>query len=261
MSQQATDHQLGQRFAQLLVTYRPIELATAISLLQDLMGVDVSLLPSIRLLASQPSFLQLVNAKPSAVLLPQRDALLTTAREMLAPALVTRIANFLDGYLSSSSEHSVSTPSSEPAMPFKGASASEPSFPAVLSRASEELPSTVVDQFAAHSNSADKGNPPSAQSGAAKQSRPFALVLIVVAVIAAVVAAFQIPALCEPLGLCPAKENDQETKSEKDKSTKEADKTPNTQSSPSNQAPKNQPAPSAPTTSESTTPKRDEPLW
>ena len=255
MSQQATDHQLGQRFAQLLVTYRPIELATAISLLQDLMGVDVSLLPSIRLLASQPSFLQLVNAKPSAVLLPQRDALLATAREMLAPALLTRIANFLDGYLSFGSNQSASTPPSEPQMPFKGASRSEPSFPAVLSRSPDELPSTVIDQFAAHST----------QSSKKKQGMPLGVVLIVLGAVAVVfagaitLAVFQVPALCEPIGLCP-EEKEPESDQKEGLST------------PSAKPPEATPPPSTPEIDEKIfvptpsqapkpTPYRDEPLW
>ena len=157
MSQSATDHQLGQRFAQLVASRRPIELPIALSLLQDLMGADVSLLPSIRLLASQPTFLQFINAKSEAGLVPQRDELLTTAHEMLAPALVTRIASFLDGYLSAGSDQAQSTPPSEPQMPFKGASTPEPSFPAVLSKSTDELPSTVVDQFAKPLTSPTRG--------------------------------------------------------------------------------------------------------
>ena len=251
MSQQASDHQLGQRFAKLLITRRPIELPAGLGLLQDLMGADVSLLPSIRLLASQPIFLKFINAKPSAVLLPQRDALLATAREMLAPALLTRIANFLDGYLSFGSNQSASTPPSEPQMPFKGASRSEPSFPAVLSRSPDELPSTVIDQFAAHST----------QSSKEKQARPLSVVLIVLAAVAVVfagaitVAVFKVPELCEPIGLCP-EEKEPESDQKEVLSTPSA-KPPEATPPPSDEGifvPTPSPAPKP-------TPYRDEPLW
>ncbi len=97
MSTQLSDQQLGQHFAQLLKARRPVELQKALNLLQDLMGDDVSLLPSIRLLASQPTFLRFLNTQPDDVPVPQRDALLVNAKEILAPAQITRIANFLDG--------------------------------------------------------------------------------------------------------------------------------------------------------------------
>ena len=255
MSQQASDHQLGQRFAKLLITRRPIELPAGLGLLQDLMGADVSLLPSIRLLASQPTFLKFINAKPSAVLLPQRDALLTTAHEILAPALLTRIANFLDGYLSFSSDQSASNPPSEPQMPFKGASRFEPSFPAVLSSSPDELPSTVIDQFAAHST----------QSSKEKQARPLGVVLFVLAAVAVVfagaitVAVFKVPELCEPIGLCP-EEKEPESDQKEGLST------------PSAKPPEATPPPSLPEIDEGIfvptpspapkpTPYRDEPLW
>jgi len=214
MSTQASDQQLGQRFAQLLKTRRPVELQTALNLLQDLMGADVSLLPSIRLLASQPTFLGFLNAQPAKVLLPQRDALLVNAKEILAPAQITRIANFLDGYLGSSSSASELTPASDPQMPFKEKAAPDPSFPKVLTRPSDELPATVVDPFPTPSSPPGNSSQASAQSVGSKSSLPYSLLWVVVVTIAGVVALFKVPALCEPFDLCSSSGSDKEEQSE-----------------------------------------------
>lgn len=209
MSTQASDQQLGQRFAQLLKTRRPIELQTALNLLQDLMGADVSLLPSIRLLASQPTFLGFLNAQPAEVLLPQRDALLVNAKEILAPVQITRIANFLDGYLGASSTNSESIPTSEPQMPFKE-KAAEPSFPKVLNQSSDELPATVVDRFPSPSSPPSNNSQASAQRVGNKSSLPYGLLWVVLVAIAGVVALFKVPALCEPFELCSSSGSDKE---------------------------------------------------
>ncbi len=314
MSQSATDHQLGQRFAQLLKTRRPVELQTALNLLQDLMGADVSLLPSIRLLASQPTFLQFINAKPANVLLPQRDALLVNAKEILAPAQITRIANFLDGYLGASNPASQSStkrmsdkkaskensnelspdelkavaggtggagmpppaggsgkPASEPQMPFKGASIPEPSFPAVLSKSSEELPSTVVDQFAKPSSSPAAKHSSSNQSGSDRIVVGLFIVLVVLTGLSSAYALFTVPALCEPLGLCSAEEEKTEEQKEREKEDSEKpDEAAETPSTPKEKAPVEPQAeqrdrnvestgPVAPVTQNA--PQRNEPLW
>ena len=209
MSTQASDQQLGQRFAQLLKARRPVELQTALNLLQDLMGTDVSLLPSIRLLASQPTFLGFLNAQPAKVLLPQRDALLVNAKEILAPAQITRIANFLDGYLGSSSSVSELTPASEPQMPFKE-KAPDPSFPKVLSQPSDELPATVVDPFPTPSSPPSISNQPSAQRVGNKPPLPYGLLWVLIVTISGVVALFKVPALCEPFDLCSSSGSDKE---------------------------------------------------
>ena len=214
MSTQASDQQLGQRFAQLLKARRPVELQTALNLLQDLMGADVSLLPSIRLLASQPTFLGFLNAQPAKVLLPQRDALLVNAKEILAPAQITRIANFLDGYLGSSSSASELTPVSEPQIPFKEKAAPDPSFPKVLSPPSDELPATVVDPFPTPSSPPSNSSQASAQRVGSKPSLPYGLLWIFLVVIAGVVAFFKVPALCEPFDLCSSSGSDKEEQSE-----------------------------------------------
>ena len=147
MSYQDPDTQLGSRFAQLLESRRPVQLPKALILLQDLMGADVSLLPSLRLLASQPVFLKFINSQPASVLLAQRDTLISSARETLAPPLVIRVTNFLDGYLG--------RPTQPPTVPAKlqvsqaperliSAANSPPSFPSVISPAGAHLPATVI---------------------------------------------------------------------------------------------------------------------
>ena len=270
MSTQASDQQLGQRFAQLLKTRRPVELQTALNLLQDLMGADVSLLPSIRLLASQPTFLQFINAKSEVGLVPQRDELLTTAHEMLAPSLVTRIASFLDGYLSAGSDQAQSTPPSEPQMPFKGTSTPEPSFPAVLSKSSDELLSTVVDQFAKPSSSPVANHSSSHQSGSDQIVVGIIIVLVVLTGLSAAFALFTVPSLCEPLGLCAEEEKTEEQKDRKKEDAEKPDGAAETPSTPKEKAPvepKAEPrdrngestAPVAPTPQSA--PQRNEPLW
>ena len=271
MSTQASDQQLGQRFAQLLKPRRPVELQTALNLLQDLMGADVSLLPSIRLLASQPTFLQFINAKSEAGLVPQRDELLTTSHEMLAPSLVTRIASFLDGYLSARSDQAQSTPPSEPQMPFKGTSTPEPSFPAVLSKSSDELPSTGVDQCAKPSISPAVDHSSSHQGGSSQIVVGVIIVLIVLTGLSAAYALFTVPALCEPLGLCSAEEEKTEEQKEREKEDSEKpDEAAETPSTPKEKAPVEPKAESRSPKGESTgpvapvpqsAPQRNEPLW
>ncbi len=153
MQTQASDRQLGQRFAKLLTKHRPIQLQTALNLLQDLMGADVSLLPSIRLLATQPTFLSFLNNPPDETMLPQRDALLVNINEILAPAQIKRIANFIDGYLDKSNYISDATRNNDPQMPF---SSDKPSFPNVLIRPTEELPATIVETSETQSQSLHK---------------------------------------------------------------------------------------------------------
>ena len=168
MPQRSSDYQLGQLYAERLASRRPIEPSMALNILQDLMGADVSLLPSIRLLASQPTFFQLINAKPSEVLLPQRDALLTAAQEILAPALVKRITNFFDGYLNSGSDQSEAPPFSEPQTQLKEDSPKGSSFPPVLGREAYELPKTVV----AESNRSSDAQSTSKQISSPRASFP-----------------------------------------------------------------------------------------
>lgn len=150
MPTQASDRQLGQRFAKLLTKHRPIQLQTALNLLQDLMGADVSLLPSIRLLATQPTFLSFLNNLPADTTLPQRDALLVHIDEILAPAQIIRIANFIDGYLDKSNYPSDSTQNNDYKMPL---SSDKPSFPDVLIKPIEELPATIVESSQTRSQS------------------------------------------------------------------------------------------------------------
>jgi len=97
-------------------------------------------------------------------------------------------------------------------MPFKGASTPEPSFPAVLSKSSEELPSTVVDQFAKPSSSSAANHSSSHQGGSCQQVLILKIVLVLLAGLAAAFALFTVPELCEPLGLCSAEETGKQQK-------------------------------------------------
>ena len=218
MSTQASDQQLGQRFAQLLKARRPVELQKALNLLQDLMGVDVSLLPSIRLLASQPTFLRFLNTQPEDVPLPQRDALLVNAKEILAPAQITRIANFLDGYLGTNSPVSELTRASESQMPFKKKAAQKLAFPKVLTKASDELPTTVVEPFSRSAGTPANSSKASTEREGSKQQKPYALVLFVLVLSTGVVVLFRHPALCQPFALCSATESNKGKASSKDES-------------------------------------------
>ena len=240
----------------------------ALNILQDLMGADVSLLPSIRLLASQPTFFQLINAKPSEVLLPQRDALLTAAQEILAPALVKRITNFFDGYLNSGSDQSEAPPFSEPQTQLKEDSPKGSSFPPVLGREAYELPKTVVaesnrssdaqstskqissprasfpsvlsktpdelaptliEESSADSSSSITGFAHPAQRGGSRQSLTvvvlsLTVLVAAVAAVAAVFAVLKVPAICEPLGFCPAEESDENPQEDVQAPTAPSDK-------------------------------------
>lgn len=91
------DRKLGLMFRELLASRRPIELPLAMSLLRDLMGEDDSLLPALRLLSSQPTFLRILNTPPQQLGSTQRDALIQTAEQSLSASLVARISPFLDG--------------------------------------------------------------------------------------------------------------------------------------------------------------------
>jgi len=221
-----SDSQLGQRFSELLQTRRPVSLPTAMGLLVDLMGAEASLLPSLRMLASQPIFLQFINASPDALLLPLRESLLAAAQDTLAPPLVLRILRFLDGYMGldpsvselprSSSDLSLAT--------------SPPGFPQVLRSRGDDFPATVV-ALDASALSGVAIDPPTAFSSstpalqghslahhAQAQGGPAAVpglsglmasigripsaFLIPVVVVAGLFSIFKIPAVCKAFDLC-----------------------------------------------------------
>ncbi len=206
MALQDADCQLGKSFAKHLEKRCPVQLHIALGILKDLMGADVSLFPSLRLLASQPIFLQFINATPGTRLAPQRDQLLTAAQENLAPPIVERIRNFLDGYMEvchSQEEAKVDKENTKP------------SFPSVLNLNSEDLPSTVLDHPDTRTKEPAKVNHISDAQRRRKQHTNVGLVLFLLALCAAIIGLIKIPNLCQTFGICSSEEPEKTNSIEK----------------------------------------------
>lgn len=96
-----SDHQLGQRLAQLMARQAASSLpfSALFSQLQDLLGADTSLLGPLRDLLGRPSFHQLTGLEPGSVRVGARDALLQELALTYNTAMVGRLAAVLDGCL------------------------------------------------------------------------------------------------------------------------------------------------------------------
>lgn len=143
-----SDLELGRRLAGILATRRPVTLAVAMSILEDLMGAEVSLLPAMQMLAGQPIFLQFINSGPEAFLLPLKDSLIAASRDTLAPQLVDRVESFLAGYMG------ISSPQKANGSPPMAAPPTA-TFPDVVAARSPAFPATEIaeDPFSGNDDS------------------------------------------------------------------------------------------------------------
>ena len=89
---------LGKKLQEYVSGYIPIDISKALNILQDLMGNDPSLLPAVRLISSQPIFIQFLNTQKGSFKPTQIDAILQEASLMLAPSIIERLKWFLEGY-------------------------------------------------------------------------------------------------------------------------------------------------------------------
>lgn len=89
---------LGKKLQDYVSGCIPIDISKALNILQDLMGNDPSLLPAVRLISSQPIFLQFLNTQKGSFKPTQIDAILQEASLMLAPSIIERLKWFLEGF-------------------------------------------------------------------------------------------------------------------------------------------------------------------
>lgn len=104
------------------------------------MGADVSLLPAMQMLAGQPIFLQFINARSDAFLLPLKDSLRAAARDTLVPQLVERVESFLAGYMGISSPPRTNGLS-------QVAGSAKASFPDVVAARAAGFPATEIADY------------------------------------------------------------------------------------------------------------------
>lgn len=191
------DFELGRKLVASIASQGGIQPQRVMALITDVIGDDVELSSSFRLLLAHPVFVQFF-ASSSPEIAPRLTTLLDLSRQSLAPRLSIRVEDFLRGYLSTL----------EPSNVFIHSSHSSPAFPvSVPANTSIQEPATV---YADSVNSGREGSSVQLISPASQfslKSSSVKQLLGVVAVFAAAIAAFRVPALCEPFGLCPGSDS------------------------------------------------------
>lgn len=91
----SADVDFGERLGQALFDRPGLDVQEMLNLASDLMGERDSLLPALRVLATQPSLMALLRAAGTPEARPQFDAVLAFARQTLAPAMVVRLEQVL----------------------------------------------------------------------------------------------------------------------------------------------------------------------
>lgn len=91
----SADVDFGERLGQALCDRPGLDVQEMLNLASDLMGERDSLLPALRVLATQPSLMALLRAAGTPEARPQFDAVLAFARQTLAPAMVVRLEQVL----------------------------------------------------------------------------------------------------------------------------------------------------------------------
>lgn len=90
-----SDVDFGKRLGQALCDRPDLDVQQILNVASDLMGEYDSLLPALRVLATQPSLMALLRAAGTPAARPQFDAVLAFARQTLAPAMVVRLEQVL----------------------------------------------------------------------------------------------------------------------------------------------------------------------
>lgn len=91
----SADVEFGKRLGQALRGRPGLDVQQILNVASDLMGEHDSLLPALRVLATQPSLMALLRAAGTPAARPQFDAVLAFARQTLAPAMVVRLEQVL----------------------------------------------------------------------------------------------------------------------------------------------------------------------
>jgi hypothetical protein len=225
-----SDRELGQRLAGILVTRRPVTLAVAMSILEDLIGAEVSLLPAMQMLAGQPIFLQFINSGPEAFLLPLKDSLIAASRDTLAPQLVDRVESFLAGYMG------ICSPLKANGSPPMAAPPTA-TFPDVVAARSPAFPATEIADAPFSGNDGSNPQPTLLSTPPERQGHNFSAgsssfgasasghsgnvsnaiksipgwILFPILIAAGWYVLFKVPAVCDPFDLCsketPSKSN------------------------------------------------------
>jgi hypothetical protein len=91
----SADVDFGKRLGQALCDRPGLDVQQILNVASDLMGEHDSLLPALRVLATQPCLMALLRASGTPAARPQFDAVLAFARQTLAPAIVLRLEQVL----------------------------------------------------------------------------------------------------------------------------------------------------------------------
>ncbi len=174
----SSDYNLGRQLAGHLKRQKGQSQQQINGLLQDLMGVDQSMLAPLRDLMSSPAFRQEMHGRKPANPYILRVSLLSALSETYQPQVINRLKDFIDGYLSAFSANPEPSRSSESKLHQKRVSPLKSSFPAVVNKASNELDTTVIEPSASRSTSHSFGDTSYAQRGDAGKRWPLGLILI-----------------------------------------------------------------------------------
>jgi hypothetical protein len=225
-----SDLELGRRLARILEARRPVTLGVTMSIVEDLMAADVSLLPALQILASQPIFVQFINSRPDSFLLPLKDSLVAAAADTLSPPLLNRIQSFLNGYMGISTPAKLVAPLNETPRPSA-------EFPSFVKAGAAGFPATEIADYNRSSSRQDHpeptllsspsvhqhlGAPGSDISGSTSQLertpqwRQFFSPWVGIPLLAVIgwLLLFKIPAVCSAFDLCsdPPKSNSKDKK-------------------------------------------------
>lgn len=203
------DVALGERLRSALAAQPELEVQQVLNLIRDLMGDADSLFPALKVLATQPSFGELLRASSGPAARPHLDAVLAFAGQMLAPAMVQRLEWMLGAATGLAPVSGAVVPQT---MPLPVSLKAPPSTPSnqlgtvVASRSDSQItePGTVMAS-SLHPPATAPLNAPAAQDN---QQRRQALqsslrtLLLALVVLFGVYGALRSPWLCESFDLC-----------------------------------------------------------
>lgn len=274
MSVDNSDFRLGLQLRQKLESDK-VSSPRILPLLSDLAESDLSLASAFRLLGTHPVFLDFFAFRGSEGF-AQLASIRLLVGECLSDALASRVNTFIDGFLSLEVESEYAVKSRSSHYPSVAISDSHSSFDF------EDTPHEHATQFASDIGeqhqppgfSAEVLSPGIASPSQRKKSSYLKPLLVLFSLAASLLALFRVDALCEPLGLCEAKEANKESESRSKSKNVGESKPASDEALPRNQvvqpvpvnpsSSNNSPRQSSsysPPSSQSEPPNRDEPLW
>lgn len=205
------DYRLGQRFSECIQGIRPDSQQKLFAIFSDLAGADHEIISAFRLLFCNPLytslFLERLQVSPAEVV-----SLASIAQSSLSPALARRADVFVRGFFGLANDQPASAESPMPALGQHQSQFSSSDRRRVISN--HEYTSTASEESTIYSNEKPiredsdfkppLGEPLGASHAFSKKANLklliFGSLLFLVGV-----AAFNVPAICEPFGFCEKK--------------------------------------------------------